>query len=249
MKKLVSIVLVSLMFFLAITEEQAKDARAADRTGLVLHGRVKSIEIDEYDPQVAVFVRITIEAQFVNAGSKPIILLKRNPLFVEAALTKEQTFDHRYLLAVDGAWPSISEDREWILLRKSLDKWEPPKDETRVLKPKELWTVEATVGLTVPIDSKGYTSSTKKERLQVLQSLSPLWLWVTCEIWPDNIEGLVPDRDRLPFGHRLQKRWRNLGFLWLDTMRSEPIPFDFNIATYKKKSTARFPRLNKHAKK
>ena len=206
-----------------------------ERKELVLRGRVKSLEIDEYDPQVAVFIRITIEAQFVNTGSKPIILLKRNPLFVEAALTKEQAFDRRHLLAVDGGWPAISDNPEWISLRKSLDKRQPPEDETRVLKPKESWTVEATVGLTVPIDPKRYTSSRKKERLQVLQSLSPLWLWVTCEIWPDNVEGLARNRSQLPFGHKLQRRWSNLGFLWLKAMRSEPIPFDLSIATYKNK--------------
>lgn len=242
-KQLILFLLVGVMLGPILPGVQATSNSGENETSLVLRGRVKSVEIEEYDPQVAAFIRITVEAQFVNTGVEPILLLKRNPLFVEAALTKQQeSFDRRHLLAVNGASPAISAAQEWISLRRRLDKSTPPLDETLVLKPKDSWTVEATVGVTVPIDPKHYTSSTKKEKLEVLQALSPVWLWVTCEIWPENVEGLIRNRDQLPFGHRLQKRWRSTGLLWLDYIRSEPIPLDLKTAMYKPKTSGKSSR-------
>src|SRR5688572_1699697 len=162
------------------------------------------------------------------------MLLKRSPLFVAAAVAKTRAdAELGNLLADDGAWPARSGDPEWTALRVNLDKPKPPTDEIRIIKPKESWKVEATVGITVPIDPTKYTSSEKKERLEVLQALSPLWLRVTCILWPENIEGLVRHRDQLPFGHKLQKRWKTAGVLWLEVMRSEPIALDLKMATYK----------------
>ena len=59
---------------------------------------------------------------------------------------------------------------------------------------------------------------------------------ITCILWPENIEGLVRNSDQLPFGHKLQKRWKAAGVLWLEDMRSEPIQLDLRMATYKPKT-------------
>lgn len=234
MRRSISSHLVGVILTLVLVGMHGRTNAEADKTSLVLRGRVNSVEIEEYDPDVAAFIRINLKAEFVNAGNEPIILLKKNPSFVAAALAKNAAdFELGKLLAVDSAWPGRSNDAEWISLRTSLNKSAPPSDEIRILKPEESWIVEATVGLTVPIDPRKYTSSTKKEKLAVLQSLSPLWLRVTCDLWPLNIEGLVRNRDQLPFGHKLQKRWKATGLLWLDEMRSEPIALDLKTATYK----------------
>ena len=236
MKRSISSHLVGLMLVLVLVGMYTKTNAETDAL-LVLRGHVKSVEIDEYDPHIAAFIRIRIEAEFVNTGAESLILLKREPLFVAAALAKTQKdAELGNVLADDAVYPARSWDSEWMALRASLDKSRPPTDEIRILKPKESWTTETTVGVTVPIDPQKYTSSRKKERLDVLQSLSPLWLRVTCLLWPENIEGLGRNRDQLPFGHKLQKRWKTDGVLWLDDMRSEPMALDLKTATYKPKA-------------
>lgn len=239
MKRSISFLLVSVMSVL-ISGMDANSNTATDRTALVLRGHVKSVEIEEYDPDVAAVIRITLETELVNKGATPIILLKTGPSFVAAALArKPEDFEQGKLLAIDSAWPARSEDPQWLSLRTNLNKPQPPTDKMRILDPNESWAMEAIVSVTVPIDLKKYTSSAKKEKLQVLKELSPIWLRVTCEIWPWNIEGLVRDREQLPFGHKLQKRWKDAGLLWLEDMRSEPIQLDLKTAVYKPASGKR----------
>jgi hypothetical protein len=52
-------------------------------------------------------------------------------------------------------------------------------------------------------------------------------------MWPWNVEERGPEREKLKFGHELQERWKDVGLLWLEDVRSEPIMLDLKTATYK----------------
>jgi hypothetical protein len=200
---------------------------------LSLRGRVESVEIKEIDRSSAL-IDIKVKMEIVNIGVKPIIFLKREPLFPGGALARSPgDFEAGTVLAADAGWPSNDISPEWATLRANLDKPSPPEDETRLLMPGESWPLETSVRLVVPTDPSKYTSSRKKESLATIQQLSPVWLRVVCEVWPWNVEPLTADRSNLTFGHKLQKRWKDAGLLWLDEIYSEPILLDVKTASYK----------------
>lgn len=200
-------------------------------TSLSLRGEVKSLEVRHTDTSSA-FIDIDLRMELRNTGASPLIFLKREPLFVGAALAREPAdFKLGNVLAADGVWPAVSIAPEWTTLRSTLDQPQPPESETRILMPGDSWFLEASVGVTVPTNSKRYTSlgsTRRKESLAAIQQLSPVWLRVTCEVWPSNVEpaGSASERAKLHFGHTLQKRWAQAGLLWLDTIHSEPITLD-----------------------
>jgi len=195
---------------------------------LSLRGRVESVEIKEIDRSSAV-IDIKLKMDLVNTGVTPVILLRREPLFPGGALArKPDDFRMGNVLAADAGWPSNDISPEWTTLRTNLDKPKPPADETRILMPNESWPIQTSVRLIVPIDPSKYTSlsSRKKESLATIRQLSPVWLRVVCEVWPWNVEPLTADRNKLEFGHRLQRRWKDIALLWLDEIYSEPIMLD-----------------------
>ena len=201
---------------------------------LTLRGRVESVWVKEIDRSSSL-IEIKLQMELINVGVRPIILLQREPLFPGGALAKKpEDFDGHNLLAADAGWPSNDISPEWETLRSNLDKPSPPAGETRLLMPGESWPVETSVKLVVPTDSSKYTSSRKKESLSTIQQLSPVWLRVVCELWPWNVEPLNADRNQLKFGHALQERWRDAGFLWLDEIYSEPIMLDVRATTVRR---------------
>lgn len=193
---------------------------------LLLRGRVESVEVKEIDRSSAL-IDVKLKMEFVNVGVRPIIFLKREPLFPGGALArKPDDFEVGNVLAADAGWPSNEISPEWATLRASLDKSSPPQNETRLLMPGESWPLDTSVRLIVPTDPSKSISSRKKESLATIEQLSSVWLRVVCEVWPWNVEPLTDDRSKLKFGRKLQQRWRQSGVLWLDVVYSEPIKFD-----------------------
>jgi hypothetical protein len=184
------------------------------------------VEIKEIDRSSAL-IEIKLKMELVNAGGRPIIFLKREPLFPGGALArKPDDFEVGNVLAADAGWPSNDIAPEWAALRGRLDRPSPPSSETKILAPNESWSMETSIRIVVPTDSKRSTSSRKKETLATIQQLSPVWLRVVCEVWPWNVEPLTTNRNKLKFGRTLQQRWRQSGLLWLDVIYSEPIKLD-----------------------
>lgn len=222
---------ISAGFALLAANTLAQSASAQSTKALTLRGRVESVRLKEIDKSSAL-IEINLKMELVNSGVKPIILLQREPLFPGGALArKPEDFERGNLLAGDAGWPANESSSEWTTLRLKLDKPNPPADETRILKPGESWPLETSVRLVVPTDPSKYTSSRKKESLATIQQLSPVWLRVVCEVWPWNVEPLNADRNQLKFGHKLQKRWKATGLLWLDEIYSEPIMLDVRTAS------------------
>jgi hypothetical protein len=59
-----------------------------------------------------------------------------------------------------------------------------------------------------------------------LQQFSQVWTKLNWEVWPVNVDPWQKDRNKLKFGRKLQRRWRDEGILLLDVIQSQPIPLD-----------------------
>jgi hypothetical protein len=226
---------ISAAFVLLTASVVAKGMPDQNTEALTLRGNVESVQVKEIDHSSAL-IDIKLKMELLNAGQRPIIHLKREPLFPGGALARlPQDFETGNLLADDAGWPSNDISAEWTNLRSNLDKPRPPAAETRVLMPGDSWPLETSVRLVVPIDpSKSSSSLRKKESLVTIQQLSPVWLSVVCEIWPWNVEPLNAERSQLKFGHKLQERWKDLGLLWLNEIYSEPILIDLKTVPLKR---------------
>lgn len=197
---------------------------------LYLRGKVISTKVVEDSPRSrysSKFLEIKLILELVNSSPTPIIFLNREPLFVGAALAKHpDDFATGNYLVRTHAGPAVSLDPEWSALRLSLDKPTPPPDQTRILMPNESWSLEAIVGVSLP-DHPEMFAPAKSASLKDIKELSTVWLRVVCEVWPWNLEP-NPDRSKLNYGRKLQRRWRNIGVLWLDEIYSEPLTLNLN---------------------
>lgn len=199
--------------------------RAEEQTGaLCLRGEVLKVELAREDVHSIVF-DVKLKLEFVNTGNKPIILLLR-PFWLGAtslARSPEDAAAYKYVYS-SGHWPSVSTAPEWSELRQRLDQPSPPADLTRIIAPGESFPYEA--GATLYIEKAGSLDRTS-QRWDVIRQTSPLWLQVTLEMWPVNVEPRA-DPDRPEFGKKLQRRWQQFGALQLDRLTSEPMPLDFS---------------------
>jgi hypothetical protein len=226
MKILQMLSAISVAFVLLAPNVVAQSRSGQASKPLALRGRVESVQVTEIDRSSAL-IEIKLKMELVNVGTRPVILLQSEPFFPGGALArKPEDFEQGNVLVVDAGWPSNDISPEWATLRSNLDKSNPPADQTRLLMPGESRPMETSVRLVVPTDPSKYTSSRKKESLATIQQLSPVWLRVVCEVWPWNVEPLNADRSQLKFGHKLQKRWKDVGLLWLEEIYSEPIMMD-----------------------
>jgi hypothetical protein len=92
--------------------------------------------------------------------------------------------------------------------------------------PNERWTFNDSVIIFLSTEAETKSSFSKNASLKSVQEASPVWLRVNYQVWPLNLEPPSNDRTQMTFGHKLQKRWRDLGLLQLDGIRSEPILLD-----------------------
>lgn len=86
--------------------------------------------------------------------------------------------------------------------------------------------MEDSISISLPTESGKTSFSSKRETWESVQKLPAVWLRVTSQVWSPNLEHRRNDRSRLTFGHRLQKRWKKIGLLWLDDIWSAPILLD-----------------------
>ena len=197
---------------------------------LCLRGKVISVKVVEDSPRSrysSKFLEIKLILELTNTSRTPIIFLNREPLFVGAALARQpDDFASGNYLARTYAGPAVSLDPEWAALRLSLDRPTPPPDQTRILMPNESWSLGATVGVSLP-DHPEMFAPAKSASLKEIKELSTVWLRVVCEVWPWNLEPSA-DRSKLSYGRKLQRRWKNVGVLWLDEIYSEPITLNLS---------------------
>jgi hypothetical protein len=222
-------VVASLVVSFAMTRYSVQDKAPL----LTLSGTVEDLEVREEDTPSKYgmsFVFVRLKMKITNADIQPVILLRSDPLCNEIVVAKEAGgLDVRSgnFLAYSSASSSEITSPEWLRLHSSLDQAVPPATETQILYSNDSIDFDAMIRLDLPKHPEMYASSpTRSTSLHRLEELSPLVLRVRCTLWPRNLEGIGDERNQLKFGHELQDRWKNFGFLWLNDLKSQPITLD-----------------------
>lgn len=191
---------------------------------LVLRGEVGDIVLEREDNH-SIVLKMKLSMEFVNHGDKPIIILRQK--FWQGAemigRTPEEARSSKYLY-VGTHWPSVDEGVEWGRMQQSLDQPEPPTELTTRLLPGEAYPYVTEIVLY--FEKAGSLDGTRQRWGKILQA-SPVWLQVSLEMWPINLE---PDADpnNLSWGKWLQRRWQSFGTLWLERLTSEPMRLDLS---------------------
>lgn len=233
MRSFTAMFLVGIVCFWPENKCFSKPMPAQTSKTICMRGSVISVNVISDAPEsryASNFLEIQLMVELVNTSQTPIIFLNREPMFVGAALAKEpDDFGTGNYLARTYIGSAVSLAPEWTTLRRGLDKPTPPPNQTRILMPNQSWSLRATVGVSLAEHSEMFAPA-KSTSLADMKKLSTVWLRVVCEVWPWNLESSV-DRGKLSYGHRLQRRWRNVGFLWLDDIYSEPISLNLDATT------------------
>src|SRR5262245_20207656 len=229
----------ALLLALAISYS-AESAEKKLLNTLLLRGEVIGVQFEGLAHGLAKY-RVTLNLEFFNSGSEPIIILQPSgdKVFWFGGVSLARTEDEakaRVNFYSFTAWPSIYHFPEYRELAQRLDKPLPPPDVTRILKPKESWfwkTDEAWIALEEkPTSFSGQTLTAE----EIKKLPAPIWLRAHLELWPFNVENFKPG-----LGGNLRKRWSKVGVLylrekekgdrfWFGNITSEPIPLDLSKA-------------------
>jgi hypothetical protein len=190
-----------------------------DKKPLCLRGKVVGIKLVRENKDSIVFdIKLSLEVS--NLGDKPVIILQREFWLGATALASSPRDAAAYkYLHTSGHWPSISTSPEWKALRRCLNQSAPPPDLTRVLKPGESQPYETSTSLYI---EKAGSFDKTKQSWDTIKQASPVWLQVTLEMWPVNLEPRG-DMDNPGFGKILQQRWQRYGVVQLGRLTSEPM--------------------------
>ena len=177
--------------------------------GLGLQGKVIAIKKTAEESSDGFLVELELE--FSNSGEKPLILLR--PTYddgewwlLNTQLSVDPT-DYKTSLYVGGGGPASSHSMpKWGKLRSQLDRPLPPKTLTYLIARGEKVVYRTTT----------YVRVFHEDRKMLDRDL---WLSVTLEMWPSNLEGF----GRSEFQNKLKRRWANEGVLWVDSIISDPI--------------------------
>lgn len=208
------------------TQTLPKVATVKDCYSVVLRGEVESIEVESNTPS-SVMLNVNLKMELLNNGSKPVIFLETKPpeLRGGALAKKPEDFSSFTHLALDYYGESVNTSSEWTVLRNALNQPSPPLDKVRVLMPDESWRWEGRVQIALPKSGKNNFSD-NRESWENIKQLPAVWLRAICQVWSLNLEPKGNDQTEMVFGHKLQKRWKDVGLLWLDGIQSEPIALD-----------------------
>ena len=118
-------------------------------------------------------------------------------------------------------------------LANLLDQSVPPTGITQVLLPSASWSWDTPITLTLREgNSCNQHVGVEIGWEEIKRLTAPLWLRVSYEMWPFNVENFKPN-----LGGILQKRWQSHGLLYLEEktgkywqaiLTSEPIEFPLN---------------------
>lgn len=179
--------------------------------------------------------KVELDLKFTNTAGTPLIILQPQGEYdfwhggTSLALSAEDSNTNSFVYDA-SAWPSVYETPMYRNLAKLLDQSVPPTGITRVLPPNASWSWNTSITLNLQ------EGNTCNHRVgveigweEIKRRTAPLWLRVSYEMWPFNVENFKPN-----LGGILQKRWQRHGALYLEeksgrywhaAVTSEPIEF------------------------
>ena len=209
---------------------------------LIFKGTVEKIEAEIDKPSSLAEDRIYIKLKLnlENVGSVPVIFLQSEPEIEKATIAEKEENDEvgSVLAETDGRGSSYGmKETEWKNIQEKLDKPTPPPGNTHIIFPGTAINFETVVRIDLPQQPEKHTFSLKVNRsLSSLKELSPIWLILKGETWtmlPLVINNSVNKSEKQKFGQKLKKQWKDVGYLWLEDITSEPIEVNFSSVTYK----------------
>jgi len=179
--------------------------------------------------------KVELNLTFRNAGSTPVIMLQPHGDYefwygaISLALSEQESRTNSFVYDF-GAWPSVYKFPKYQNLANLLDQSAPPPGVTRVLPPSASWSWNTSITMNL---QEGNTCDqyvgVEIGWEDIKRRTAPLWLRVSYEMWPINVENFKPN-----LGGILKKRWQSHGLLYLDEktrsywsaiLTSEPIEF------------------------
>ncbi len=214
----------------------------SEKPTLQITGTVKEIALQEIPPNSDSSFYITyikLNLKLENKGSVPVIFLQPNPLSVFAKVISIKEGNEILLAESDNVGPAFAMlEKDWKKLKKSLNKSIPPNKKTRTIKPSESFEFEGFVRLNIP---KSYQHQPilggETKTLNFMKSHSPAQINIICLTWttlPLFSKGKSRDYEKAEFADELRYKWKNVGYLWTDEIKVEPIIIDFNSVVFKK---------------
>ena len=179
--------------------------------------------------------KVDLDLKFTNTGTTPLIILQPHGEYefwhggTLLALSEKESESDSYVYDT-SAWPSIYKFPMYQTLATLLDQKVPPPSVTRVLAPSASWSWNTSINLN--LEERNSCNQHVGVEIgwdEIKRRTSPLWLRVSFEMWPFNVENFKPN-----LGGILQKRWKAYGSLYLEEksgrywqarLRSEPIEF------------------------
>lgn len=216
--------------------ETAVSKERASQKDLLLTGKVLATSCERTETKY-VRCKIELSLDFVSQSNQPIIILQPHGEYEFwqgarlLALTKAESEAHDYVYRA-AAWPSFYKTDLYRELARELDQAIPPANLTRVIAPGDSWNWKTTIQLGLAADNTCSESTGVEIGWKEIKKLSsPVWLRVSYEMWPFNVENFRKD-----LGGQLRERWKKHGTLYLEEkndqfwfahLTSEPISLDF----------------------
>lgn len=180
-----------------------------------------------------------LNLKFTNLGSTSLIILQPQGDYqfwhggTSLALSEKESDANSFVYQF-SAWPSVYKFPMYKNLANLLDRSVPPIGITRVLLPSASWSWDTSIMLSLREgNSCNQHVGVEIGWEEIKRRRTPLWLRVSYEMWPFNVENFKPN-----LGGILQKRWQRQGLLYLEAkigrywnalLISEPIEFPLNL--------------------
>ena len=209
----------------------------AQRTDLRLSGAIDRVTC----ARDAGYIRCeaALNLSFTNLGNTPLIMVQPIGEYnfwhgsTTLALTEKESRAHSYVYD-SSAWPHVYRFPMYRKLAYLLDRPNPPADVTRILRAGESWNWITAVKFALNEgNSCNQHVGVEIGWQEIKQRPEPMWLTLSYELWPFNVENFKPD-----LGETLRKRWEKHGLLFLDNeklgrysqayLTSEPIKLDLS---------------------
>lgn len=224
----------------ATSRFQAKLSSMKSNSRLSLFGKVEKLEFWRNEDGKSSVCRVTLDLEIRNQGAERVILLKPNAGFTYwhggTSLFYLSGGDDVEKIYQRSHWPGIYTSEPYLLLARDLDQPAPPEKLTEILQPgKSLrFTTTTEIDLSPENQCDVNISGIEAGWNTLVQMKQPIFLTVSFEMWPFNVENFKKD-----LGGILAKRWKSFGKLflqeksnghWFAYLTSQPIEIDFREA-------------------
>lgn len=215
--------------------EKATGDQKPSRNSLSLMGKVLAVRCRRREKE-GLDCSVDLGLEFSNVGDRPVIIVQPDDDYhfwhgaTSLALSEADSRSLTFVYS-SSAWPSIYTFPIYRRLAERLDQPSPPQGVTRILRPGESWTWNTSITFGVGEVNRCDGSVGVEIGWEEIKRLAaPLWLRVSYEMWPFNVENFKPG-----LGSKLRSRWARYGILYLEEksdrywfahVTSDPIELD-----------------------